>query len=152
MGMEAASVGDRRKGRRRRAAPQMNVTPLVDVVLVLLIIFMVITPLLAKQFWVHMPDKEDADAAPPSPADLGPIVVSVTPMEAVTDGVSALSHVSANTMRTRSRISVAAEASVRGMAMTNSSPPHLAKMSSARSERRTVSANKRSARSPASCP
>jgi biopolymer transport protein TolR len=78
MGMEAASVGDRRKGRRRRAAPQMNVTPLVDVVLVLLIIFMVITPLLAKQFWVHMPDKEDADAAPPSPADLGPIVVSVT--------------------------------------------------------------------------
>jgi biopolymer transport protein ExbD/biopolymer transport protein TolR len=30
---------------------------LVDVVLVLLIIFMVITPLLAKQFWLHLPDK-----------------------------------------------------------------------------------------------
>jgi len=38
--------------------PQMNVTPLVDVVLVLLIIFMVITPLLTKTFWVHTPMQE----------------------------------------------------------------------------------------------
>ncbi len=36
----------------------MNVTPLVDVVLVLLIIFMVITPLLTKKFWVHTPKQE----------------------------------------------------------------------------------------------
>ena len=36
----------------------MNVTPLVDVVLVLLIIFMVITPLLTKNFWVHVPKQE----------------------------------------------------------------------------------------------
>jgi hypothetical protein len=33
----------------------MNVTPLVDVVLVLLITFMVITPLLTKTFWIHTP-------------------------------------------------------------------------------------------------
>jgi biopolymer transport protein ExbD/biopolymer transport protein TolR len=39
-------------------APAMNVTPLVDVVLVLLIIFMVITPLLSKHFWVHIPKQE----------------------------------------------------------------------------------------------
>src|SRR5690242_4190054 len=38
--------------------PQMNVTPLVDVVLVLLIIFMVITPLLTKTFWIHTPKQE----------------------------------------------------------------------------------------------
>jgi biopolymer transport protein TolR len=38
--------------------PVMNVTPLVDVVLVLLIIFMVITPLLQKKFWVHLPKQE----------------------------------------------------------------------------------------------
>ena len=38
-----------------RVRPDMNVTPLVDVVLVLLIIFMVITPLLTKNFWVHVP-------------------------------------------------------------------------------------------------
>ena len=35
--------------------PEMNVTPLVDVVLVLLIIFMVMTPLLDRKFWVHVP-------------------------------------------------------------------------------------------------
>jgi len=55
-------------------APQMNVTPLVDVVLVLLIIFMVITPLLSKNFWVHIPKQEkeevtrdqlQADPTPP---------------------------------------------------------------------------------------
>src|SRR5437762_7675627 len=38
--------------------PHMNVTPLVDVVLVLLIIFMVITPLRTKNFWVHVPKQE----------------------------------------------------------------------------------------------
>ena len=38
--------------------PVMNVTPLVDVVLVLLIIFMVMTPLLEKKFWVHTPKQE----------------------------------------------------------------------------------------------
>jgi biopolymer transport protein ExbD/biopolymer transport protein TolR len=59
----------------------MNVTPLVDVVLVLLIIFMVITPLLAKNFWVHLPkqDKEEvtrqqieADPTPPLVMRVGP--------------------------------------------------------------------------------
>ena len=39
-------------------APVMNVTPLVDVVLVLLIIFMVMTPLLNKKFWIHTPKQE----------------------------------------------------------------------------------------------
>jgi biopolymer transport protein ExbD/biopolymer transport protein TolR len=66
-------------GKKGRARPEMNVTPLVDVVLVLLIIFMVITPLLAKQFWVHMPDKPDEQQAQPTPPDPtdGPIVVTV---------------------------------------------------------------------------
>jgi biopolymer transport protein TolR len=59
-----------------RATPQMNVTPLVDVVLVLLIIFMMITPLLAKQFWLHLPDKADK-REPANPNDNPPIVVFV---------------------------------------------------------------------------
>jgi biopolymer transport protein TolR len=46
-----------------RAQPNMNVTPLVDVVLVLLIIFMVISPLLAKQFWLNLPNKVEKDQA-----------------------------------------------------------------------------------------
>jgi biopolymer transport protein ExbD/biopolymer transport protein TolR len=44
--------------------PQMNVTPLVDIVLVLLIIFMVITPLLNKNFWVHLPKQEAEEVTP----------------------------------------------------------------------------------------
>jgi biopolymer transport protein ExbD len=68
------------KGKKKgRSKPDMNVTPLVDVVLVLLIIFMVITPLLAKQFWVHVPSEPDAEATPPprAPDDDGPVVVTV---------------------------------------------------------------------------
>ncbi|MDB4936265.1 MAG: tolR4 [Labilithrix sp.] len=52
-------------GKKNRATPQMNVTPLVDVVLVLLIIFMVVTPLLSKQFWLQLP-KQESNAEPPS--------------------------------------------------------------------------------------
>jgi hypothetical protein len=70
----------------------MNVTPLIDVVLVLLIIFMVITPLMAKNFWVHLPKQEKAevedepppDAEPPLVMKLGPgrtISVNDTPID-----------------------------------------------------------------------
>jgi biopolymer transport protein ExbD len=45
-------------GDRRLPPPNMNVTPLVDVVLVLLIIFIVITPQLTKKFWIHVPKQE----------------------------------------------------------------------------------------------
>jgi biopolymer transport protein ExbD len=56
----------------------MNVTPLVDVVLVLLIIFMVITPMLAKQFWLHLPNKPDEEEPQEATEKDPPIVVSVT--------------------------------------------------------------------------
>jgi biopolymer transport protein ExbD len=38
---------------------EINITPLVDVVLVLLIIFMVVTPLLEKDIEVRVPDKQE---------------------------------------------------------------------------------------------
>ena len=73
MAMQMGSPG----ARPGRVEPNMNVTPLVDVVLVLLIIFMVITPLLAKQFWVHLPNP--VESTPPSLDDHDqPIVVRVT--------------------------------------------------------------------------
>jgi biopolymer transport protein TolR len=67
------------KGKKGQASPSMNVTPLVDVVLVLLIIFMVITPMLAKQFWLHLPNKPDQKEPEAAADDKNkPIVVSVT--------------------------------------------------------------------------
>jgi biopolymer transport protein TolR len=47
----------------------INVTPLVDVVLVLLIIFMVVTPLLEKDILVRVPDTEVEEQTPPDPND-----------------------------------------------------------------------------------
>ncbi len=76
MGMD---LGPKKGGKKGRARPAMNVTPLVDVVLVLLIIFMVITPLLAKQFWVNIPNKPDPNEPPADVQDKDrPIVVTVT--------------------------------------------------------------------------
>lgn len=59
--------------------PTMNVTPLVDVVLVLLIIFMVVTPLMTKQMWMDVPgkDKREEPAPPPPPGALPPVVLTV---------------------------------------------------------------------------
>ncbi len=53
----------------------INITPLVDVVLVLLIIFMVITPLLQVGYDVKVPPKATVDTPPPS---LDQLIVSIT--------------------------------------------------------------------------
>ncbi len=75
MGFDVGGSGGKYKVR-----PSMNVTPLVDVVLVLLIIFMVITPMMVKQFRLHVPKKDEKAATPPEaepdPSDVS-IVLSV---------------------------------------------------------------------------
>jgi biopolymer transport protein ExbD/biopolymer transport protein TolR len=48
---------------------EINVTPLVDVVLVLLIIFMVVTPLLEKDIEVRVPDADDIQETTEVPPD-----------------------------------------------------------------------------------
>ena len=48
---------------------EINVTPLVDVVLVLLIIFMVIVPVLQMGYDVHTPPKVESAVPPPTKAD-----------------------------------------------------------------------------------
>ncbi len=71
MGAGVHSAG----GRRRRKAPmsEINVTPFVDVMLVLLIIFMVAAPLLVTGVAVDLP----ATQAKALPADQEPISVTI---------------------------------------------------------------------------
>ncbi len=61
MGMSTGGVGD-------DAKPTINVTPLIDVLLVLIIIFMVITPLKPSRFEAKVPaepkDQQDVNVKP----------------------------------------------------------------------------------------
>ncbi|WP_309893432.1 biopolymer transporter ExbD [Archangium sp.] len=64
-------------GGKKGVKAEINVTPMVDVVLVLLIIFMVITPMLQRGKDVQLPKAVKVDDEKKGGAD--PIVVSVTP-------------------------------------------------------------------------
>jgi biopolymer transport protein ExbD len=56
---------------------EINVTPLVDVVLVLLIIFMVVVPLLLEGYDVGMPKTSDAQGPPPT--EEAQLVLTIAP-------------------------------------------------------------------------
>jgi len=79
MGMSAGSTGSNRRGGRRRSSrrgrlnSEINVTPLVDVMLVLLIVFMIAAPLLSVGVPVELP-KTDAKALP---SQQEPITITV---------------------------------------------------------------------------
>jgi biopolymer transport protein TolR len=49
-------------GRRRRAMAEINVTPLVDVMLVLLVIFMITAPVLQEGFQVDIPQASETQS------------------------------------------------------------------------------------------
>jgi biopolymer transport protein TolR len=71
----AMDVGGKKSGPKS----DINVTPLIDVVLVLLIIFMVLTAVLNEHFWVNVPEKEKPNEIEPPPSEAGdePLVVLV---------------------------------------------------------------------------
>jgi biopolymer transport protein ExbD len=58
--------------------PDINVTPLIDVLLVLLIIFMVITPLKPHKFETKIPEKPPDTVDPNAVPDPGLLVVTVS--------------------------------------------------------------------------
>ncbi len=62
--------------KKTRPAPQMNVTPLVDVVLVLLIIFMVVIPAMNQEDDIELPSIVHADEDPKSKTD--PLTLSLS--------------------------------------------------------------------------
>ena len=57
--------------------PEINVTPLIDVLLVLLIIFMVITPMKPSSFEARIPSAPDSDPRVNSQVDT--LIVSLSP-------------------------------------------------------------------------
>jgi len=73
MGMSVSSGGSD-KG---RSAPSINVTPLVDVVLVVLIIFMIVTLTMTKTFFLNLPPKDEKKDDAPVPTDSKPVVMTV---------------------------------------------------------------------------
>src|ERR1700721_4733692 len=56
--LSMASGGGRRRGRRRAVMSEINVTPFVDVMLVLLIVFMVSAPLLTVGVPINLPQSQ----------------------------------------------------------------------------------------------
>lgn len=83
MGMGAASGGGgggrRRRRKSRGVMSEINVTPMVDVMLVLLIIFMVAAPMMTSGVPVDLP----RTAANEMPSQTRPITVAVTPEGAI---------------------------------------------------------------------
>ena len=83
MGMGVASGGGgggRRRRRKSRAImSEINVTPMVDVMLVLLIIFMVAAPMMTAGVPIDLPQAAARDL----PSQTQPVTVSVTPEGAI---------------------------------------------------------------------
>ena len=78
MGVSLDAGGKR--GKKQRPVPVMNVTPLVDIALVVLIIFMVIVPMMEKSFWLNLPKKEQENKnkpEQPDDQDDGPLVMTI---------------------------------------------------------------------------
>ena len=74
MGLASTRGGGRRgRGSRRRPMSEINVTPFVDVMLVLLIIFMVTAPLLTAGVPIDLPDSRVAQL----PSDHQQVTISI---------------------------------------------------------------------------
>lgn len=74
MGLASTHGGGRRgRGSRRRPMSEINVTPFVDVMLVLLIIFMVTAPLLTAGVPIDLPDSRAAQL----PSDQQQVTISI---------------------------------------------------------------------------
>jgi biopolymer transport protein TolR len=81
MGVQGGSRGGgrRRRGSRSKLMSEINVTPFVDVVLVLLIVFMVAAPMMTVGVAIDLPQTQASELETPRT----PITVSVTPDGAV---------------------------------------------------------------------
>jgi biopolymer transport protein ExbD len=69
-------------GSGRGPQGEINVTPLIDIVLVLLIIFMVMTPVMLKELVAKVPQKQTENV--PQPPGEAPIVVELSAQDVLT--------------------------------------------------------------------
>ena len=74
MGMSAGGSGGGRRGGRKAVMAEINVTPMVDVMLVLLIIFMVAAPLMTSTIDIDLPIAKGGNSAP---SNAPPLTLSV---------------------------------------------------------------------------
>jgi biopolymer transport protein TolR len=99
MGINASSRG-RGRSKRRAAIAEINVTPLVDVMLVLLIIFMVTAPLLTSGVPIELPDSranpldQERDQVTISIDEQGQVFIDndQVPAGGLADALAALHH------------------------------------------------------------
>jgi biopolymer transport protein TolR len=78
----AFAVGNGGGGRKGRPQAEINVTPLIDIVLVLLIIFMVLTPVMLKEIVAKVPQKQTENV--PQPPGEAPTVVELDARDVLT--------------------------------------------------------------------
>jgi len=79
-------------GGRGAVKSDINVTPLVDIVLVLLIIFLVTTPIMMRQITIEVPRKLDADENPIKAAKQISVLVKADGTVVISDGATDKSY------------------------------------------------------------
>lgn len=100
MGMSAGGGGGGGRRRRMGGVNEINVTPLIDVMLVLLVIFMVTAPLLTTGVHVDLPKVKSA----PMQADDSKMLVIVTSDEHVYLGKDEITDAVEDRLKTNSRL------------------------------------------------
>jgi len=95
--------------RRRGGFVEINVTPLVDVMLVLLIVFMVTAPLLATGLRIDLPNVQAAN----TPVKDAKLVVSITKEERIMLGESDVTDNLENVLKTNTRVQTEKEVYIR---------------------------------------
>jgi biopolymer transport protein TolR len=96
----AMAIGGNRRGRRGGGMHEINVTPLIDVMLVLLVIFMVTAPLLTTGVHVDLPKVKSA----PMQLDDAKLLVIITSDEHVYLGKDEITGAIEDRLKTNARL------------------------------------------------